>query len=62
MAKEKDFNEYSYEELLNYLTGMALMNIGAGESLRSTVNMVMSYTNQWTWKIAEDKLKEKGEK
>lgn len=55
----KDIKEMTYQELLNYLTGSALMNIGSGESLRSTVSFIMNCTNQWTHALRDKQEKEK---
>lgn len=58
----KKFEEFTYEELLDSMTGNAIMNLGRGKSMRDIVSEIMHSTNMWTWEIAKKKYENDGRK
>lgn len=54
----KKIEELSYEELLDSLTGNAIMNLGQGKSMRDIVSSIMLSTNMWTWELAKKKYEQ----
>lgn len=43
----KELKDYTYGELIDYLTGRAIMSLGQGESLRSIIAHSTSVTVMW---------------
>ena len=56
---DKKLEDYTYEELRNYLAGNALMQIGSGMSFKAVVNYIMHCTNLWTTYVQKDLEKKK---
>ena len=53
--KDKPLKEWTYDELINYLTGQAIMSLGAGKSMKTIVAENVHLVNMWTWELAKDK-------
>jgi hypothetical protein len=45
---KKELKNYSYPELVTYMTGNAVMALGQGKSLYNIVAEVAHLTNMWT--------------
>lgn len=55
---DKKIENYTYEELVNYVTGLALMEIGAGTPFRKVVNTIAYMVNYWTAEALKKNKKE----
>ena len=53
--KEKPLTDWNYEELIDYLTGKAIMALGQGKSLKSIIADAVHMTNMWTWELAKER-------
>jgi hypothetical protein len=45
--KPEEILKLSYEEFNNYMTGLALMELGRGNSLKNVVYLIMHWTLFW---------------
>lgn len=54
----KKIEEHSYEELIDLLSGNAIMSLGRGSSMRDIVSSIMLSTNMWTWELAKKKYEQ----
>jgi hypothetical protein len=53
--KEKELEDYTYEELINKLTGEAIMSLGRGDSFRRIVANIAFAVNMWTYRTTVEK-------
>lgn len=52
---DKEIEDYTYDELITYLAGQALMSLGAGKSIRSITYDIAHSVNLWTVRVVIEK-------